>query len=132
MTRVLVVHQDPGVADRMAGDLRQSGHEAEICGGPSHVTCPLNTGLPCHLVDWADILVYDAQVAGSSEGTQQLVTELRETYADLPVILTSADETVDWVEREGPNRVLPIRDVPTGEALADAVETVLPEQGMAV
>ncbi len=132
MTRVLVVHQDPGVADRMASDLRHSGHEAQVCGGPSHDACPLSAGLPCHLLDWADVLVYDAWVAGSSEGGRQLVSELRDTYVDLPVILTSADESLGWVEQDGPYRVLPIKDIPSAEALADAVDAVLPDQGMAV
>lgn len=132
MTRVLVVQRDPAVADRMEADLRQAGYEVERCGGPAREECPIVGSMPCTLVDRADVLVYDAWVAGDSDGGRRLVTELRDVYADLPVILTSADESLDWVEEEGPNRVTPFHGVPDARMLVDAVELALTEQGMAV
>jgi len=132
MTRVLVVQRDPAVADRMEADLRRFGYEVERCGGPEREQCPIAGSLPCTLVDRADVLVYDAWVAGDSDGGRRLISDLRELYVDLPVILTSADESLDWVEEEGPHRVIPFRTVPGARLLADAVEMALAEQGMAV
>lgn len=57
---------------------------------------------------------------------------MRETYADLPVVLTLADATLDWVEREGPHRVTPLAGEPSGDELRAAVEAALVEPGMAV
>lgn len=132
MTRVLIVHRDPAVAERLAADLRGAGYEAERCSGPQHVPCPVLDQLPCSLVDWADVLIYDAWVAGSADGGRQLVVDMRETYPDLPVILTSVDESLDWVETEGPHRVTALPGIADGEAVVAAVEAALTEQGMAV
>jgi DNA-binding NtrC family response regulator len=132
MSRVLVVQRDPAVAERMADGLRRAGYEIERCGGPEHEPCPVIADMPCPIVDRADVLVYDAWVAGDATGGQQLVNELREVYADLPVVLTSVDETVGWAEREGLHRVFPLGSRPSDEQLIEAVEAALGEQGMAV
>jgi DNA-binding NtrC family response regulator len=132
MTRVLVVQRDPEVAERMAASLRGAGYETELCGGPEREPCPVIGDMPCPLVDRADVLIYDAWVAGDAVGGQQLVSELREVYVDLPVVLTSVDESVDWAEREGLHRVIPLSNRPTDAELIDAVEVALGEQGMAV
>jgi hypothetical protein len=115
----------------MEADLHQAGYEVERCGGPEREQCPVVGSLPCPLVDRSDVLVYDAWVAGDSDGGRRLISELREVYVDLPVILTSA-ESLDWVEEEGPHRVTPFRTVPSGRLLIDAVEMALTEQGMGV
>jgi DNA-binding NtrC family response regulator len=132
MVRVVVVNAERRVAERQAGALRAAGYEVELCGGPREEPCPVLDNLPCPLVDRADVLVYDAWVAGSSDGGRRLIAEMRETYADLPVVLTSADATLDWVERDGPHRVTPLAGESTGEALRAAVEAALADQGMAV
>jgi DNA-binding NtrC family response regulator len=97
MTRVLVVQRDPAVAERIAADLGRAGYETELCGGPEREPCPIGSELPCPLVDRADVLVYDAWVAGDSDGGHQLISHLRDVYADLPVILTSTTSSLDWV-----------------------------------
>src|SRR3970040_258947 len=79
--------QGPPVARHARG----AGYETETCGGPQAEPCPVIEDLPCPLVDRADVLVYDAWVAGGSEAGHRLVSELREIYADLPVVLTSVD-----------------------------------------
>jgi DNA-binding NtrC family response regulator len=132
MTRVLVVQRDPEVAERMAASLRGAGYETDLCGGPEREPFPVIGDMPCPLVDRADVLIYDAWVAGDAVGGQQLVSELREVYVDLPVVLTSVDESVDWAEREGLHRVIPLSNRPTDAELIDAVEVALGEQGMAV
>jgi DNA-binding NtrC family response regulator len=88
--------------------------------------------MPCPLVDRADVLVYDAWVAGGSDAGRQLIAEVRETYPDLPVVLTSVDASLDWVAEEGPHRVTPLRGDPSAEELQAAVEAALADQGMAV
>ncbi len=132
MTRVLVVQGDAAVSARIAGDLRGAGYEVEDCHGPQAEPCPVLGGLPCSLADAADVLVYDAWVAGDSDGGRRLIGELRDLYADLPIVLTSATETLDWVEEEGPHRVFAVHGVPSTRILLDVVETALAEQGMAV
>lgn len=132
MTRVLVVQRDPAVAERMAAELRGAGYETELCGGPGREPCPVIADMPCPLVDRADVLVYDAWVAGDAVGGQQLVSELREVYADLPVVLTSVDQSVGWAEREGPHRVIPLGNRPSDTELIEAIEVALGDQGMAV
>ncbi len=132
MTRVLVVQRDPAVADRMSASLQRAGYETELCGGPEREPCPVVADLPCPLVDRADVLVYDAWVAGNAVGGHQLVSELREVYVDLPVVLTSVDGSVDWAEREGPHRVIPLGSRPSDTELIEAIESALSDQGMAV
>lgn len=132
MTRVLVVQRDPSVAERMAASLRAAGYETELCGGPEQEPCPVIGDMPCPLVDRADALVYDAWVAGDSGGGQQLVSALREVYVDLPVVLTSVDQSVDWAERDGPHRVVPLGSGPSDTELIEAIEVALGDQGMAV
>ncbi len=131
MTRVLVVQRDPAVAERMAATLRGAGY-GPLCGGPEREPCPVIADMPCPLVDRADVLVYDAWVAGNAVGGQQLVTELREVYVDLPVVLTSVDESVAWAEREGLHRVIPLGSRPSDTELIEAVEGAVGDQGMAV
>jgi DNA-binding NtrC family response regulator len=132
MTRVLVVHPDRAVAEQMADDLRRAGYDIEHCDGPAEEPCPIVGGLPCPLVDRSDVLVYDAWAAGDSAGGQHLISELREAYVDLPVVLTSADSGVPWVELAGPRRVIPLGARPAKRELVDAIESALDEQGMAV
>ena len=132
MTRILVVQRDPAVADQMAAGLRAAGYEIEGCGGPQQESCPVVGDMPCPLVDRADVLVYDAWVAGDAAGGQRLVSALREVYADLPVVLTSVVESGGWAQREGPHRVIPLGSRPSDTELLEAVEVALGEQGMAV
>lgn len=132
MTRAVVVNADPQLAERHAESLRAAGYVVELCGGPQQEPCPVLKSLPCPLVDRADVLIYDAWVAGSSDGGRQLIAELRDTYADLPVVLTSVDRSLAWVETEGPYRVTPLVGEPTPEELRAAVEAALVDQGMAV
>lgn len=77
--------------------------------------------------------VDDGCSASSWKGSAlAIVTELRETYADLPVVLTSVDRSPTWVETEGPHRVTPLVGDPTPAELLAAVEATLADQGMAV
>ena len=87
--RAVLVSRDPASASRHATALRAAGYDVETCGGPQQEPCPVLGGLPCPIVDRADVLIYDAWVAGSADAGRQLVAELRETYADLPLAKTS-------------------------------------------
>ena len=132
MTRVLVVQRDPAEAEQMAISLGEAGYETELCGGPDREPCPVIADMPCPLVDRADILVYDAWVAGDAVAGHELVSALREVYVDLPVVLTSVDQSVTWVEADGPHRVVPLGSQPSDTELIEAVEVALGDQGMAV
>jgi hypothetical protein len=130
--RAALVSRDPATASRQAEVLRAAGYDVETCGGPQQEPCPVVGGLPCPIVDRADVLIYDAWVAGSGDAGRQLVAELRETYADLPLVLTSVDESLAWVETEGPLRVTSLAGDPSPEVLVAAVAAALADQGMAV
>ena len=132
MSTVVVVNRDPHVAARHAQALRAAGHVVELCGGPQMEPCPVIGDLPCPLVDRADVLIYDAWVAGGSDAGCRLIADLRETYPDLPVVLTSVDGSLGWVETDGPHRVTPLAGDPSADELAAAVEAALADQGMAV
>lgn len=132
MTRVVVVNRDRAAAEAAATILRHAGYEVELCAGPTVDPCPVLSSLPCPLVDRADVLVYDAWAGGSSDGGRRLIADVRETYPDLPVVLTSVDRRLDWVEVEGPHRVTPIVGPLDGQQLVQAVEAALADQGMAV
>ncbi len=132
MTRAVVVNRDPAAAQAAAAILRRAGYEVELCAGPTADPCPVLRSLPCPLADRADILVYDAWAGGSSDGGRRLIADVRETYPDLPVVLTSVDQQLDWVEVEGTHRVTPIVGPLDEQRLLSAVEVALADQGMAV
>jgi hypothetical protein len=131
MTRAVVVDIDAARAARRAEALRGAGYVVELCGGPQHDPCPVLGNLPCPLADRADVLIYDAWVAGADNG-RDLIAEVRETYPDLPVVLTSVEPALEWVEADGPHRVTALTGDPSAAQLLAAVETALTEQGMAV
>ncbi len=132
MTRVIVVDPDPARAAVRGAELQAAGYEVEHCGGPETQPCAIIGDMPCPLADRADVLVYDAWAGGDRDSTRALIGHLRDVYVDLPIVLTSVDASVDWVETEGPNRVTPVAGQPTIEQLSAAIETALGEQGMAV
>jgi DNA-binding response OmpR family regulator len=132
MVRAVVVNKDPRLAEQHAQALRDAGYQVELCGGPQQEPCPVLGGLPCPLADRADVLVYDAWAVGGVIPARRLVAEVRETYPDLPIVLTSVDESLDWVETEGPHRVTPLEGDPSPTELQAAVQAALADQGMAV
>jgi hypothetical protein len=132
VVKAVVVSWDAWLVARDAETLRGAGYAVETCGGPRQEPCPVLGNLPCPLVDGADVLVYDAWAAGDSEAARRLIGEVRETYPDLPVVLTSVDSRIDWVVTEGPTRVTPVAADATPAELLAAVEAALADQGMAV
>ncbi len=131
MTRVIVVHPDLAVATDEAAPLIQAGYAVNLCAGPIAHPCPVLSEQVCPLADAADVLVYDALVAGP-QGGPRLIAELREIYADLPVVLTVTGDVPSWVETSGPYRVTPIVRPFTHQQLISAIEGALADQGMAV
>ncbi len=132
MTRVVVVHHDPDIAARQVAMLRSAGYEVDSCGGPTAEPCPVLGDFPCPIADSADVLVYDAYAAGSGDAGRSLVAHLRDLYVDLPLVLTSTDGSLDWIETEGPERVTPLVGEPDLTRLRDAIESALADAGMAV
>lgn len=132
MIRVLVVNPDDASAKLEVEWLRAAGYDVEQCCGPVGIPCPVMRALPCELVDGADVLVYDIMAAGDSHRGEQLVDELRDVYADLPIVLTVPGEAPGWIETEGPHRVTPVIGPLVRERLVTAVSIALADQGMAV
>lgn len=87
MTRALLVERDPLVAERIAATLRFAGYEVTRCPGPTATACPILAGNGCVLVEHADVLVYDVLDARASDGASSVVGELRDLYADHPLVL---------------------------------------------
>jgi DNA-binding NtrC family response regulator len=132
MITAVVVNRDPRLAAQHAQALRDAGYVVETCGGPQQEPCPVLGDMPCPIVDRADVLIYDAWVAGGGEGGRRLIADVRDTYPDLPIVLTSVDASLDWVETEGPHRVTPLTGDASPADLRAAVEAALADQGMAV
>ncbi|HEX9045238.1 MAG TPA: hypothetical protein VF802_09445 [Candidatus Limnocylindrales bacterium] len=126
MTRVLVVHHDLAISDQEADGLRRVGYDVEQCQGPigGH-PCPIMRGLPCPAADRADVLVYDAWAMADSDRGHELISHLRDDYPGKPVVLTSPGLELEWVETEGPHRVVPLVGVPTTARLHAAIEEAL-------
>jgi len=128
MTRVLVVHHDIDLSDLEVDSLRRRGYEVSQCFGPVGAHCPVLAGRACELADRADVLVYDAWATGEPDGAQRLIEGLRDLHPDIPVILTATGIEPEWIETIGAHRVTPLVGAPTGERLAEAIETALAAQ----
>jgi DNA-binding response OmpR family regulator len=125
MTRVLVVHHDPDIADQEVDSLRRAGYAVEQCAGPTYGPCPVLHGLPCPPVEAADVLVYDVWSTGDSDSGRQLIEQLREQHPEIPIVLTAPGMELDWVETSGVHAVIPLVGLPTGPRLRHAVEEAL-------
>ena len=126
--RALVVHHDIDMADQETASLRRRGLEVEQCWGPEYTSCPVMRGEPCPAAERADVLVYDVWSTGDSDGGRSLIDGLRELYPDKPVVLTASGIELEWVETEGPHRVVPLVGNPTGERLMEAIERAMGDQ----
>lgn len=125
MTRVLVVHHDPDIADHQADSLRRAGYSVVQCAGPMHGPCPVAAGRPCIAVDEADVLVYDVWSTGESDGGRNLIERLREQHPEIPVVLSAPGLELDWVETTGIHAVVPLVGQPGGAELREAVSAAL-------
>ena len=125
MTRVLVVNHDIDLADQEVDSLRRRGYDVRECQGPIGAHCPILAGRPCPLADEADVLVYDAWATGEPDGAETLIEGLRTHHPDVPIVLSATGMEPSWVETAGPLRITPLVGNPTGERLAEAIETAL-------
>ena len=125
MTRVLVVNHDIDLADQEVDSLRRRGFEVKECLGPIGAQCPVLSGRPCSLAQWADVLVYDAWATGEPDGAQDLIEGLRDLHPDVPLVLSAPGIEPDWMEIVGPTGVTPLVGVPSGERLVNAIEASL-------
>jgi DNA-binding NtrC family response regulator len=126
MTHVLVVHHDMAIADMEADSLRRLGYEVEQCQGPiGGAPCPVLRGRECGAAQRADVLVYDVWATADSDRERELIEGLREHYPDHPIVLTAPGIELDWVQTEGPHRVVPLVGPPTAERLDAAIREAL-------
>ena len=128
MTRVLVVNHDIDLADQEVDSLRRRGFEVKECLGPIGAQCPVLSGRPCSLAQWADVLVYDAWATGEPDGAQDLIEGLRDLHPDVPLVLSAPGIEPDWMEIVGPTGVTPLVGVPSGERLVNAIEASLEQE----
>jgi hypothetical protein len=89
MTRALVVHGDARIAAGEAEALRSLGYEVDRCPGPTRRACPLVRGCSCPHAERADILVYDLASLRYQADRRELGEELRELYADKPLVVVA-------------------------------------------
>jgi len=125
MTRVLVVHHDIDMADLETDELRSRGYEVEQCWGPKYTSCPVMRGEKCAAADRADVFVYDVFSTGETDGGRSLISGLRDLYPHTPVVLTAPGMELEWVEIEGPHRVIPLVGPPTSARLLEAIGQAL-------
>jgi CheY-like chemotaxis protein len=125
MTKVLVVHHEPDLADQMSDWVRMAGYEVAQCAGPTHGPCPILHDLPCPAVDGADVLVYDVWASGDTESEQELIERLRELHPDTPIVLTAPGMEFDWVETTGVHGVVPLVGAPSAARLQEAISRAL-------
>lgn len=129
MTHVLVVHNDPDMADQESDWLRQAGFTIGECAGPQHGACPILHDLPCPAVDGADVLVYDVWASGDAASEKDLIERLRELHPDIPIVLTAPGMEFDWVETSGLHAVVPLVGAPSAASLQEAVVRALASVG---
>jgi len=129
MTRVLVVHHDPDMADQQAEWLRRAGFTVSECAGPQHGSCPVLLGEHCGAVHGADVLVYDVWASGDTESEQRLIEGLRELHPEIPIVLTAPGFEFDWVETSGVHGVVPLEGALSAARLTDAINRALASVG---
>jgi DNA-binding NtrC family response regulator len=122
MTRVLVVNHDIDLADNEVDSLRRRGYEVRECLGPIGAHCPILAGRPCGLVEWAEVMVYDAWATGEPDGAVELIGGLREHHPEVPIVVTATGIEPDWIELTGPLAITPLVGAPSGERLAAAID----------
>jgi hypothetical protein len=125
MTTVLVVNHDIDLADQEVESLRRFGYAVEQCSGPTANVCPVLAGRECTLAQRADVLVYDAWASGDAEGARTLINGLRDLHPDVPLVLTVPGLGLDWIEEEGPHRVVTLMGQPTGARLHESIQRAL-------
>jgi DNA-binding NtrC family response regulator len=119
MTRVLVVHHDPDIADIQADELRRAGYEVDECAGPrGGGYCPVLHGERCWQANLADVLVYDMWEV---DGRPELIRHLEWLHPEKPVVLTSAGAlALDWTADEASDAT--VMAAPSRGDLAAAIE----------
>jgi hypothetical protein len=125
MTRVLVVNHDTDLADQEVDSLRRRGYEVRECLGPIGAHCPILAGHACDLVDWADVVVYDAWATGEPDGAQALIEGIRDAHPNVPIVLSATGIEPGWIEVSGERQVTPLVGSPVGERLVSAIEAAL-------
>ena len=125
MTRVLVVNHDIDLAGMEVDSLRRRGYEVTECQGPIGASCPILSGHPCQLAEWADVMVYDAWATGEPEGARLLIEGLREHHAGVPIVLSAPGIESAWIETDGVHCVTPLVGAPVGERLVGAIEEAI-------
>ena len=125
MTRVLVVNHDTALADEEVDSLRRRGYDVRECLGPIGAHCPILAGLACDLVEWADVVVYDAWATGEPEGAQALIEGLRQLHPNIPVVLSAPGMEPGWIEVSGSKQITPLVGAPIGPRLVSAIEEAL-------
>ena len=118
-------HHDSARADLGTDELRSRGYEVEQCWGPKYTSCPVMRGEKCAAADRADVFVYDVFSTGETDGGRSLISGLRDLYPHTPVVLTAPGMELEWVEIEGPHRVIPLVGPPTSARLLEAIGQAL-------
>jgi hypothetical protein len=122
MTRVLVVNHDTDLADVEVDSLRRRGFDVLECLGPIGAKCPILVGRPCELVEWAEVMVYDAWATGEPDGAAELIHGLRRLHPEVPIVVTASGIEPDWIELSGPLAITPLVGSPVGERLATTID----------
>ncbi|HET8784838.1 MAG TPA: hypothetical protein VFM38_04340 [Candidatus Limnocylindrales bacterium] len=125
MTKVLIVNHDIDLGDQEVDSLRRRGYDVRGCMGPIGAHCPILAGRECDLIDWADVVVYDAWATGEPDGAETLIAGIQAQHPGTPIVLSASGMEPSWVETTGSAAVVPLVGLPSGERLAVAIESAL-------
>ena len=124
---VLVVEYDKVEGQRMARILEREGFVVTLCPGPTEpdYVCVGGRGLPCPLVEDADVIVLDMRLASDVLMRGTPAWELLINYMEHGRRIVVLSDGEDSVHPLADDRVIPIRRPPEDRALVRAVRQLL-------
>ena len=91
MKTILIAHQNPAFAERLAADLRGDGYHVIDCSGPMppRERCIRCDKGYCPLTEAADLMIYDPTLTGlDAEGARvNLAADSAMAHTDVPMLL---------------------------------------------
>ena len=86
----------------------------EQCSGPTANTCPVLNGGTLRARRTLRRLVYDAWASGDSDGSTELIADLRRVHPDVPIVLTFPGVGLSGFDDEPTHGVVALEGQPTG------------------
>ena len=98
--RVVIENHDPDAGEAVAELLRADGFDVAVCTGPERAGepgCPLVEGEACDVVDVADVILYDLDLARDRD--REVLAAAKLQHPDTPII---AEVSTDQARQYAP------------------------------